>query len=360
MTVSIEPDELEPFSTVMRDLQTGAARYYADTASGGELGSTVRTFIANCQILNDWFVNTAADAASYKALFDLPRHTDADIIDAMKYVRNVSQHVLHVVKPSDSISLVGGTFGFRFYAHWEAIPTEIHEKLRSGTRALRPAYEANLEGRELMSTMMAVLRFYAEVAPSIVHRDQHGEWTGFPLMSQPGISDPLHPEEPRGNMVQARAWMDSRRPGGDARVICGQVTIEGVQFIYGYTFVGRLSFTPFYETVMQINKDIALGFLYLEGNLAANVSDVSDRYPDALQGHVVGSDDDLATWTTIVAQVQAGKDWCSPGFDPDRWRRECAIENAGAVPDFVAYSPRRARRLNALVPPRHLGFQRLL
>lgn len=354
MTVTIEPNELEPLNTVMRDLQTGAARYYADTASGGELGSTVRMFIANCQILNDWFVNAIADATSYKALFDLPRHAGADIIDAMKYVRNVSQHVLHVVKPSDSVSLVGGTFGFRFYAQWEAIPAEVHEKLRSGTQALSPTYEANLEGKELMGTMMAVLRFYAEVAPSIVHRDQHGEWTGFPLMSQPGIPDPLHPEEPRGNLAQARSWMDNRRPGGDARVICGRVTIEGVQYFYGYTFVGRLSFTPFYETTAQINQDIAMGFPYLEGNLAKNVTDVSAENPDARQGHVIGSDDDLATWTTIVAKVEAGEDWCSPGFEPDEWRRECAIENAGRVPDFMAYGVRRARRLNALVPPRRV------
>lgn len=337
----------------MRDLQIGAARYYAQTAAGGELGSTVRAFIANCQVLNDWFVDAIADAQSYKALFAPPRHADADIIDAMRYVRNVSQHVLHVVKPSDSVTLVGGTLGFRTYAEWEAIPAAIHQKLRTGTKALSPTYEANLVGKELMSTMMAVLRFYAEVAPSIVHRDRHGEWTGFPLMNQPGIPDPLHPEEPRGNIAQARVWMDSRRPGGDSRVICGQVTIDGVQYFYGYTFVGRLSFTPFYETVAQINKDIALGFLYLEGNLAANASDVSAEHPEALQGHVVGSNDDLTTWAKVVTQVEAGEDWSSVGRDPDKWRRECAIENAGSVPDFVAYGVRRARRLNALVPPRH-------
>ncbi len=354
MTIKVEPHELEPLRTVMRDLQTGAARYYAQTASGAELGSTVRTFIANCQILNDWFSNAIADTTSYKALFTPPRHAGADIIDAVKYVRNVSQHVLHVVKPSDSISLLGGTFGFRIYTEWEEIPDEIHGKLRPGTQALKPTYEANLKGEELMSTMMAVLRFYSEIAPSIIHRDQHGEWTGFPLMSQPGIADPLHPEEPQESTPRARAWMNDRRPGGDARVICGQVTLDGVQYFYGHTFVGRLSFTPFYETVEQVNQDIALGFLYLEGNLAANASDVSLEHPHAQQGCVIRSKGELTTWTKPVAQVVAGEDWSSPGFNSDQWRRGLALETTGSIPDYVTYGVRRARRLNALVPPRQI------
>ena len=154
----------------MRDLQIGAARYYAETASGGEIGATVRAFIANCQILNDWFVNAIADAASYSALFGPIRHAGADVIDAMKHVRNVSQHVLHVVKPSDTVALVGGTLGLRSCTRWEAIPMDVHANLHRRTQALRPTYEANLEGKELMGAMMAVLRFYADVAPNIVHR----------------------------------------------------------------------------------------------------------------------------------------------------------------------------------------------
>lgn len=354
MTVTIELHELEPLRAVMRDLQTGAARYYAQTASGSELGSTVRSFIANCQVLNEWFEREIADAASYTALFSEPRHTDADVIDAVKYVRNVSQHVLHVVKPSDMMILVGGELGYRGYYEWEAIPEDVHNKLHRPTQELRPAYEANLEGKDPMDTMMAVLRFYAAIAPNIVHRDEHGEWTGFPLMNQPGVPDPLHPEEPRGDIAQARVWMDGRRPGGDARVICGQVTIDEVPYFFGFTFVGRLSFAPFVETAAQINKDIALGFPYIEGNLAANVSDVGDEHPDVRQGTVYRSNGELATWTTRSIQVEACEDWCSPGFDLDSWRMPVTLEVGGLTPDYVAHGVRRARRLNALVPPRGL------
>jgi hypothetical protein len=352
MAIAVSPGEIEAVRTVMRDLQIGAARYYAATGSADDLGSTVRAFIADCQTLNDWFLNAIADSASYKALFREPRHPGVDVIDAMKYVRNVSQHVLHVVKPSDTQVLVGGTLGYRVYANWESIPADVHEKLHRGTRALRPAYEANLDGKELMSTMMAVLRFYAGIAPTIVHRDQHGEWTGFPLMNQPGIPDPLHPEEPIRNSVKARAWMDSRRPGGEARVVCGQVTINEVKYVYGHTFVGRLSFAPFSETIPQVNRDIALGFPYFDGDLTASASDVSTEYLDAPQSSVIRSRGDLATWTTPVSHVAQNDDWCSPGFDADSWFSVCRLEVAGPVPDFMAHEVRRARRLNAFVPPR--------
>jgi hypothetical protein len=352
MVVTIAPNELGPLKTVMRDLQLAAASYYAATASGGELGSTVRSFITNCQTLNDWLTSAVIDKATYKALFSSPRHDGADVIDAVKYVRNVSQHVLHVVKPSDSVTLVGGTFGYRAYLQWESVPEGVHAQLHRGTQGLLPAYRANLEGKEVMSTMMAVLRFFADVTPSIIHRDQHGEWTGFPLMSQPGISDPLHPEEPRGNIEQARAWMDNRRPNGDSRLICGQVSIKGVPYVYGYTFVGRLAFTPFYETIPQIHHDIALGFPYLEGTLSAHATDVSEEHPDALQGQVVGSREDLASWTTPVARIESMDDWCSPGLDRDSWDRRCGLEAGVLVPDFMAYGIRRARRLNALAPTR--------
>ncbi|WP_160482412.1 hypothetical protein [Clavibacter michiganensis] len=247
MAVTIAPKELGPVKTVMRDLQLAAARYHAETADGGELGSTVRAFITHCQTLNDWYANAIADTATYKQYLTSRRDAGADVIDAVKYVRNLSQHVLHVIKPSDTVTLVGGAFGYRTYAQWEAIPDGVHAKLRPGTQALRPAYQTTLEGKEVMSTMMDVLRFFADVAPGTIHRDHNGEWTGFPLMNQPGMPDPLHPEEPRGNIAQAREWMNNRRPNGDGRVICGQVSVAGAAYVYGYTFVGRLAFTPFYE-----------------------------------------------------------------------------------------------------------------
>jgi hypothetical protein len=353
MVVTIAPNELSPLKTIMRDLQLAAANYYAATASGGELGSTVRSFITNCQTLNDWLTSSIIDAATYKTSFRSPRLDGAGVIEAIKYVRNISQHVLHVVEPSDTVTLVGGTFGYRTYLQWEPVPEGVHAQLHRVTQGLLPAYQANLEGKEMMSTMMAVLRFFSKVTPSIVHRDQYGEWTGFPLMSQPGISDPLHPEEPRGNIQQARAWMDNRRPNGDSRVICGQVSIDEVPYVYGYTFVGRLAFTPFYETVPQIHRDIALGFPYLKGTLSAHAIDVSEEHPDALQGQVVGSREDLADWTTPVGRIESVEDWCSPGLDRDSWDRRCGLEAGTLVPDFVAYGIRRARRLNALVPPRH-------
>lgn len=78
-----------------------------------------------------------------------------------------------------------------------------------------------LRENEVTETMFALLRFYARIAPDIVHRDSHGDWTSFPLMRQPGMSSPLHPEEP-GDSERALNWLNSRRPGEDSRLACGQ------------------------------------------------------------------------------------------------------------------------------------------
>lgn len=351
MSIQIGADELEPLRSKMRDLQVGASRYYAQTATSGETAATVRAFIADCQILNELLEKSIADSSSYKALFVKPAHAGVALIEGIKYVRNVASHVLHIVKPSNTVTLVGGDLGHRIYAPWEEIPLSAHDKLQKGTKLLRPQYVANLQGKEVMSTMMGALRFFAEVAPALVHRDRYGEWTGFPLMSQPGMPDPLHPEEPRGSYDEKRAWLNSRRPNGDARVICGQVTIDQVHYLFGFTFIGRLSFTPFHETVEQINADIAAGFPYLAGEFTSNVIDVTDKHPDARQGHVFESQNELSSWTTVVTGVDPGKDWCMRGLDEDGWHLGTRIELERGPIEGMAYGVRRARRLNAIVPP---------
>lgn len=348
MPVSISPDELAPLRTVMRDLQLSASRYYAGTASGEDLGALVREFITHTQTINDWLTNAIADAGTYQALFGSSRHPRVDYIDAVRYVRNVSQHVMHIVGPGDNVTLVGGTLGMRLYTYWDDVPAVVHAKLRPGTQALKPRYDAKLVGKEVMSTMMEVLRFYADVVPDIVHRDQNGEWTGFPLMSQPGMSHALHPEEP-SDMADARAWMDHRRPGGSSRVICGQVTVEGTPYVFGYTFAGRYSFAPFSETVEQINHDISLGFPYFSGDLAANTVDATEQFPDARQGIVLVSRDDIAAWGKPITRFKARDDWSA--VDGDDWSRFVGLENKAIVPDFVRHEVRRARRLNTLTPP---------
>lgn len=347
MPISIAPNEVDPLRTVMRDLQLAAARYYSGTATGEDLGALVRAFISHTQTINDWLTNVIGERDAYRQLFS-QRYPRADFIDAMKYIRNVSEHVMHVVRPSSEGTLIGGALGMRFYARWDEVPLHVHTKLRPGTQALKPAYVAKLQGAEVMSTMMEVLRFYAEVAPDIVHRDKHGEWTGFPLMNQPGMSHALHPEEPAGAEA-ARAWMDARRPGGSSRVIVGQVTIEQVPYIFGHTFVGRYSFAPFAETIMQVNDDIVRGFAYLRGDALANV-DLSDEFPDALQGVVLVSRGDVEEWTTPVTSLEEQDDWAEPNVDVDEWRKLVGLEVRSIVPEVMRHDVRRARRLNALVP----------
>ena len=117
-------------------------------------------------------------------------------INAVKYARNVDQHLMpHIVKPSED-NLIGGTHGLRIYAFWEPIPPATHALLRSGTQALRPAYQANLEAKEVTGTMLAVLRFFADLAPQIVHRATEASGPGSRSRASPESAPPCTPRSP--------------------------------------------------------------------------------------------------------------------------------------------------------------------
>lgn len=347
--LTITADEEPRLQQVMKDIQESVAAYYAETARGGDLGAQARTWLTKVQNLNDLLTERLGDRAAYNALFKPTPTPSAELINAVKYARNVDQHLMHTVAPSED-TLIGGTLGLRKYACWREIPAATHAELRPSTQLLRPAYQAQLEGQELTGTMLAVLRFFADLAPQIVHRDHRGEWTAFPLMSQPAVGSPLHPEEPLGDVAAANAWLNGRRPNGDLRVVAGQVTKNGTPYLVGFTFADQLSFAPFVETADQVEKDIAAGFTYLKGDVAANVENVTDQFPRA-QGGVFHSPSDIATWATPVTETRFEKDWVTV-FEADQWDHTVSVEHPGLLPDHVAYGLRRSRRLNALVPPR--------
>lgn len=345
----ISADELPRLLQTMQDIQDTVAVYYAETAKGGEPGGHVRTWLSRVQTLNDLLAKQIADRTQYNALFGTPVSSGAELINAVKYARNVDQHLMYIVEPR-SDTLIGGSHGPRFYAHWQRIPAATHAKLHRGTQGLQPAYQARLEGQDVTATMLAVLRFFADLAPQIVHRDQRGEWSGFPLMNHPGVRSPLHPEEPVEDTGAANEWLNNRRPNGDLRVVCGQITQDGTAYLVGFTFVGRLSFSPFVETIDQVERDIAAGFLYLRGDAEKNLRHVGDKFPSA-QGSVLQSSEEVSIWATPLINIKSERDWIA-STDAGSWARMITLERSGVLPDFKVYELRRARRLNALVPPR--------
>ncbi|MBX3103542.1 MAG: hypothetical protein KF867_01055 [Cryobacterium sp.] len=348
-TVPLASGEIAMLSEAMRDLQMSVSEYYSETAGVGDLGRRVRGFLTATQTVNDLLTNQIAEGQAYMTLFSANRHPVAALIEGVKFARNVQQHVLHIVRPRDEMTLIGGTLGCRLYAVWDEVPAHVVAQLRPTTQALEPRYQAELQGREVTRTMMSVLRFFAEVVPQIIHRDMHGEWTGFPLLSQPGVNSVIHPEEPEDHEL-ARVWMDGRRPGGDCRVICGQVTVDGVPYVYGHTFIRRLSFAPFVETVEQASFDMSLGYPYLEGNIATNSEDVTDRFDNVHQGAVLQSRGDVSSWATRTGSIAERADWNAPGVIAESWEQIVMMEIDTRIPGF-SFGPRRARRLNALVPP---------
>ena len=287
--VVLTPDEIPPLREAMCDMQIAVARYYDETSRGVDRGGSLRGFLSAAQRVNDLFTNKTTDAATYKALFDPPTQPGTEVVQAIKYARNVHEHVLSIFRPDDDQAMVGGpAIGYRSLEKWPTVPAAEHSGLHSGTQKLKPTYDATLEGKPISSAMLDLLNFYWTVNANIVHRDDQGERTGFPLMDQPGLADRLHPEEPR-ELADADMWLHARVPNG-TRVVCSQITFQDTRYLCGVTFTGRLSFSPFAETIDQVERDVAQGAVYLEGDVWANIEQV--KLPRA-QGMVYVSQSDL-------------------------------------------------------------------
>lgn len=341
--VSLTADEAAVLRELMRDVQVAASAFYAKTATIADvdsLGSEVRTFLSATQTLNERLGGTIADQATYRSV--LSGTPDGEFIKAIKYVRNVAQHVLHVVRPSDATAaLIGGLHGMRLYVDWDDVPATADAKLHSGTRALRPSFEARLRGKEVVGTMLTVLRAFATVAPQIVHRDERGEWTGFPLKTQPSVSGRVHPEEPE-ELTRAFAWLNSRVPNGDARVVVGQITFDGEPHLVGYTLADGLFPNVFVESSHQVDHDVAHGFRYLTGDIASHVEVSSGLHGETNMRAV----DPVSDWATHIDLTESTEDW---GVDPadGQWARVVRFAQTGYLPESGRYEIRRGQRLLA-------------
>ena len=228
----------------------------------------------------------------------------------------------------------------RIYAVWEDVSPAANERLKKPTKALRPDYDQCLKDKEVTGTFLDAARFFYEVRPDLVHRDANGEWTGFPLRHQDGVANRLHPEEPPDEAAALR-WMAQRRPGGNRRVISGSLQgADHERILYGFTFVGQCSFTPFFETVEQVNADIVNGYPY---HLADVTAHVTDRGADfKLSGRsVFCSDSDVEEWAGDPLD-QAPNVPESPTMAAINWTTMWAQERS--------YLIRRERRLNASLP----------
>lgn len=67
--VDLTPSEIPPLREAMSDIQTAVAKYYVETARGGDLGVPARGFLASAQVVHGLLANQTTDASSYKVLF---------------------------------------------------------------------------------------------------------------------------------------------------------------------------------------------------------------------------------------------------------------------------------------------------
>jgi len=201
--VRLRPNEIAPMRSAMRDVQVSIADYHRQT--GGfiidpdEYTTPVRSAVAFIQKLNDVMRRELA-TGDYRPLFDArlaQGDHGAGTIEGFRYIRNVGQHLLHPVVP-EAGGVVGNNFGlgFRAASHWAEVPKDVHALLHPATQALKPHYDQLIAGRSTPEPLLDACHFFAEICPELVHRDETGEWTGFPLRVQWGTMQRLHPDEP--------------------------------------------------------------------------------------------------------------------------------------------------------------------
>lgn len=246
------------------------------------------------------------------------------------------------MKPEPSVLIGGFGPGMRIYAVWEEVPWSAHGRLTHATKLLKPDYDQYLKGVEVTGTFMDAARFFFEVCPDLVHRDTNGEWTGFPLRHRDGVRSRLHPEEPPDE-ADALMWLAQRRPGGERRIISGTMrSADDELVICGFAFVGRCSFTPFFETVEQVNTDITSGYPYHFGDVTAHVTECAADF-ELSHRAVFCSDTDVEEWAgePLDAAPERAE---SPAMAMIDWTAMWAQE--------TSYLTRRERRLNASVPDR--------
>jgi hypothetical protein len=334
----------------MRDLQVSVGNYYRCSEGFGVeaevLATSVRSSIDFVQVVNELLRKQTSKTAAYCAIFEPPADSRAGSIEAFEYVRNVTQHI-DPVRPQLAATVGGGDLGFRTYARWMEIPLSVHGRLTSSTKALRPSYERNLQDQEVVGTLLDVARIFAEVCPDLVHRQANGEWTGFPLLHQPGVSLRLHPEEPV-DQVAALGWMARRRPGGDLRVICGSLTDASKgSILFGFTFSNQCAFVPFFETSEQVNDDIARKFDYYEADVAANTIEKGSEFGMSAGRSVLCSEHPVPHWGGVpLSEAPRNVDhatFARLDFWHYLWLQEAAS-------DAQCFLTRRERRLNASQP----------
>lgn len=348
-TINLTSAERPCLRSAMRDVQVTIGDYYECTAASlnpDDLATRVRANVTFVQVVNDLLLNEVSEKGRYGALFTA-NDPSTEVIQAFKYVRNVMQHVLHPVLPETTAMVGGPGHGLRGYCVWQEIPTAAHNRLRAGTKLLKPMYDRHLHGLEVTGTMLDAARFFAIACPDVVHLQPNGEWTGFPLAHQAGVGIRLHPEEP-GDPSDALQWMASRRPGGDLRVVCGRLhDPDRGEVVFGFTFADGCAFVPFFEAIAQVKADIGRGYRYHEGDVRTNTSEDGAAFGSANGRSARCSGTPMEEWLSNALIDIAAADEYTTYADLDWWRGMWATEAAVNPQAFIT---RRERRLNAGVP----------
>lgn len=357
-TVRPRKSEAVDLQSAMRDVQVSIASYHHAAAgfhSGSEAFETpARATVAFIQKVNDVLRVQIGQADKYRRIFKRQLdegYAGAELIEAFRYVRHVMSHQLFRTSPVTT-SVVGGLgLGYLTAAHWERVPLRVHNRLHNHTKLLKTYHDRRLVDHLVLDTFLDAAKYFASICPMIVHRDHHGEWTGFPLRSQPGVNTRLHPDEPpleygnlRSQEMNSR-WLNSRPHGGDFRVICGRATIDARDVLFGLTFRGSASFSPFVETDQQVTRDVSAGYSYYHCSDSSHLR--YDAFGPYRHGDTIGcvvSDVPMSKWLGDPVRSINKIDRFVTFMTREQWSHQVRI-------DLTDHLVRRSQRLAAVYPP---------
>ena len=143
------------------------------------------------------------------------------------------------------------------------------------------------------------------------------------------------------------SWMNSRKPGGDFRLILGQITKAEQRHVFGLTFQRGVAYTPFFETPQQISDDIERGYPYHRNHSFGGLKHTGpiDDYGGSFPGGYTTRKDPRDWIGEAVAQAPTPGDFTSSAtlaIWSERWDSE----------DYWGLITKRTNRLAAWFPIR--------
>ena len=214
--LALPPAQLATLRSAMRDLQVSIGDYYRRSEGSGVeaevLATPARSSIGFVRVLNELFRKQTSRTAEYCAIFEPPMGLQAELIQAFEYLRHVTQHI-DPVHPQSAVTVGGAGLEFRTYATWKEVPSSVHERLTSSTKTLKPIYERNLQGQEVVGTLLNAAGSSPKCAPTSFIAKPMESGLASRCVIRRACRSASTPRSPRIRSLRLHGWRGGVRAG---------------------------------------------------------------------------------------------------------------------------------------------------